>query len=72
MKRMNKFTALFLAASLLSTTVGALEIQPQLKETAAVYALGSLPQNVQSLLQEQADAVSVQKDDDLFAVTKKQ
>lgn len=48
MKKMKKLIALFLAASMMTATVGALEARPEKAKTE--YAWSELPQNIKTLL----------------------
>ena len=66
MKKMKKLIALFLAASMLTATVGALEVQPE--EAKTEYALSELPQNIKTLLPDSSQILSVQKDDDPYSI----
>lgn len=54
---MTKLIVLLLAASMLTATVGALEVQPEKEKTE--YALSELPQNIKTLLPDSSQILSV-------------
>ena len=39
------------------------------QEKSTVYSLNSVPDNIKSLLKEQTDVISIQKDDDIYSLT---
>ncbi len=68
-KNRKTFIAAILATSLLTATVGAIEVSPDTAPALDSYTLAQLPQNIRVSLTEQDQIVSVQKDDDPFSIT---
>jgi len=69
MYKTKKFISIILATSLLTATVGAIEVSPDTAPALDSYTLDQLPQNIRVSLTEQDQIVSVQKDDDPFSIT---
>lgn len=69
MRKFQKLIALFVSISMLTATVGAIEVSPDTVSALETYTLDALPQNIRVSLQNNDQIVSIQKDDDLYSIT---